>query len=164
MSVNARLMNIAILVLLPIVGYRVVAPLFTPHAPSPYRPGDRCVVLTPAEFSRSPLTLLLVIRSTCVHCASSLPFYQQIVARVHERQTQARIVAVSLEPREVCASFLKANAVSVDAVVEPAMPDPRLTGTPTLLLVTSRGVVAKVWVGVVSEDQQKEILAALGAT
>ena len=72
-----------------------------------------------------------------------------------------KTVAVLPQPVAEAEQYLNGEDVPVDQVKQATMADIGVRGTPTMLLVNSKGVVTKVWVGKVQPEQEQEVLTAL---
>jgi hypothetical protein len=161
--VSQRLMdvtNVAILVLVFLVGYRLVSPNLLTRTPRSYSPGDVVQPVPQGQVTLAERTVLIVTRSTCPFCTNSLPFYAHLISQVRSSKASVRIVALTVEPASVCEAYLKSNGVLVDAVVQ--ISDPRLSATPTLLIVDRDGTVIQSWVGELKSQRQLEVLAQFG--
>jgi hypothetical protein len=68
------------------------------------------------------------------------------------------------QARDVATRFLNGLGVGVAEVVQAAVRDVGVRGTPTLLLVDRRGMVLRTWVGRLAPERESEVLAAVAAT
>lgn len=129
--------------------------------PMPYLEGER-VEFTEAQFGSSDRTLLLVLSSTCPICTSSLPFYRNVINTVDRSKASVRIVTVVLDPLEEGTKYLSDNGITPHAVIRmPAAAWRRIRHTPTVLLIDRKGLLVDSWVGLLSPEQEKEVLEKL---
>lgn len=125
----------------------------------PYKAGDKIENISGVDRNESNPTLLLVVRSSCHFCTESLPFYRRLLSQVSSRQLQT--VGLVLEPESVGADYLQRNNVNVTKVVglgEGMLP--RVTVTPTLILINRNGTVVKSWIGKLRPDKEEEVIEA----
>lgn len=80
------------------------------------RIGDR-LPTGPLGLSVADQTLLLFLRSTCVYCTASMPFYARVSEERQRSEASLRLVAVSSEPQPVLDAYLKQHGVAVDKAV-----------------------------------------------
>lgn len=106
-------------------------------------------------------SMVLVLSTTCHFCTESAGFYRELVG--HCQREHVRTVAVFPQPTNAAQSYLAGNGVVVDEVRQASLSNVEVTGTPTLLLIDKKGTVQNVWVGKLSEDREREILAKLGS-
>lgn len=59
------------------------------------------------------------------------------------------------------AGFLQSGDVAVEGVFSQPLDSIKVSGTPTLLLLDSKGRVAKAWVGQLTPQGEKELIAAV---
>lgn len=106
--------------------------------------------------SGSARAVFLGVRSTCRFCTESMGFYRRLAAL--QGPTTFELVIGSREAPEVTREYLKAydvtpaRIVSVDASVP-------LPATPALLVLAGDGSVTDSWLGKLSSDQEREVIA-----
>jgi thioredoxin-related protein len=106
-------------------------------------------------------SMVLVSSTTCHFCSESAGFYRELVG--HCQRQHVHTVAVFPQPTNAAQSYLADKRVAVDEVRQSSLSNIEVTGTPTLLLIDKKGIVQSVWVGKLSEDREREILAKLGS-
>lgn len=122
----------------------------------PYINGEFVPTIEGVSYSKPKATLVIFLRSSCVYCELSLPFYSRLVAERNRLAAPLQIVAVTLEDKDVIDSFLSDHNVTVDATATIARAAWRkLARTPTLLLVDKDGRVRDSWVGRLSSDGEQ---------
>jgi hypothetical protein len=65
------------------------------------------------------------------------------------------------DDKESGAKALQSGGVAVDGVFSQPLDSLKVTGTPTLLLLDSNGRVARAWVGQLTPQGEKEVIAAV---
>ncbi len=115
---------------------------------------DRAV----ADFGRTSKTLILALKTDCVFCQRSAPFYRRLIE--HDRPDVQIVVAAHPNDHGIEA-YLASEGVNPDSVVfveSGALP---VRGTPTLLLVDGEGLVTHAWIGLLNADGEAEVLDAV---
>jgi thiol-disulfide isomerase/thioredoxin len=107
--------------------------------------------------------VVLSLSVGCHYCEQSAPFYQKLRV-LSENGVKFKLVAALPQEKELAEAYLKVRKVQVDVLASsrPIL-DRGVSPTPTLLIVGDSGVVEQVWVGLLSEAGQREVLAKLGA-
>jgi thiol-disulfide isomerase/thioredoxin len=160
-----RVTNVAML----LVCVGVLAELASRHAgfsrsaparqtPPVYAAGEKLAPIAGLTLDTDRPSLLLVVRSGCNYCKQSVPFYQQLVQEVREKQAKVRLVGVCVESNEACAEYFKTTKVAVDRTVGVEPGTLKIAGTPTLLLVDQKGTVSSVWTGALAKDVEQRLL------
>jgi thioredoxin-related protein len=108
------------------------------------------------DWEHNGQTLLLVLSTTCHFCSESAPFYQRIVKELGDN---TRLVAVLPQSVNDSRDYLNSLGVSVDEVKQISFSSINVKGTPTLMLVNSKGIVINEWVGRLPSDQEAEVLS-----
>lgn len=109
------------------------------------------------DWQKNGRTLLLALSTTCHFCTESAPFYQHLV----KEHGQAQLIALVPQTVDEGKSYLKNLGVQVDDVRQASPDETGITGTPTLILVDRDGKIANSWVGVLSENSEREVLNQL---
>jgi hypothetical protein len=81
----------------------------------------------------------LAISTQCHFCKDSTPFYRKL----QEQMGNVKTVAVLPQPVSEAEQYLSGEGVHVDQVKQAKMSGIGVSGTPTMLLVNSAGVVTK---------------------
>lgn len=144
-SILNRLTNLAIIGGVLWIGWQVY-----PHPPQRvemYKVGETISLpLPPAP------TLILVTRSTCPFCTESLPLYREI-----QRDLAIRIVSVSAENLTINRDYLSQHGIDAAAFYGVDQVTPRVTSTPTLIVLDSAGKVIKSWTGLIPPAEQVNV-------
>ena len=113
---------------------------------------------TVANFSEASQTLIVALRSDCRYCQESMPFYRRLLNG--DRRDMQIVVAASPGDTGII-NYLASEGVKPDSIVlvEPyALP---VSGTPTLLLVDSEGLVTHAWMGLLDADREAEVVTTI---
>ena len=113
------------------------------------------VRLPGADWRGVPFSVLLQISSTCRFCNESMPFYRQLVAA---RQAKVPVIVVSRDAVAVMRKHLADEQVNVDKVLY-SRPEAFPTGTPTVCIVDSKGLVRRAFIGKLDSSGEKELLS-----
>jgi rhodanese-related sulfurtransferase len=160
-----RVIDVAILLLLLITGWRVVDAMRDPHGDTArasaltpaVKPGD--VFRLPGVVWSAPRTVVLVLSTTCPACNDNLPFYRQVSAAA---SPEVQVVAVSHQPVVVVGEWLRRHQVSVRSIHNVADPPALgLTLTPMVLIVDAEGRVTDVMIRKLAEPDQVRTLARI---
>lgn len=125
-----------------------------PTADPMFTVGKPVRLVSEDAYSASPFTLLMYVRSGCHYCTDSMPFYRTLRSKQSAAASRLRLVVVSPETREVSLQYLSNHGVTVDGVVSYQAGVP----TPAMVLVNSKGIVQKSWVGELNAMGEKEVL------
>jgi len=129
--------------------------------PPPFKRGEQIVDTPDLGLKGSLQTVLLVTSSKCHFCRESMPFYRRLTEFAHGRR--ARVVGVTAEPPQVNIRYLTSQGVRADGVAAIQQTKIRVSGTPTLVVVRRDGTVVNSWRGRLTEDQEREVLAAVAS-
>jgi hypothetical protein len=115
------------------------------------------IVLPGVDWSAHKATLVVAISSACHYCVASTPFYSAITHSTHV----APIVVVMPQGEQDAQTFLSKHAISPRNVVSANLASIQVNATPTLLLVSSSGIVTKEWVGELTNTQRHDVIQSL---
>jgi hypothetical protein len=102
-------------------------------------------------------TLVLALSTTCKFCAESVPFYQHLLQSA-DNTLALPIQAVFPNSESDVSDFAKKVGANLSAASAQDFRSLHIYGTPTIALVDSSGKVRKIWKGMLSKDQEHEIL------
>jgi len=109
------------------------------------------------DWRQSKQTVLLAVSSTCHFCTESAPFYKQLA----KARGKTRLIAVLPQPVEEGRRYLEGLGIAVDEIRQAPLSSINVEGTPTLMLVSSDGLVVQTWIGKLVEEEQAEVLNKL---
>ena len=116
----------------------------------------REVKLPGADWQAAPLSVLLQLSSTCHFCNESMPFYKQLTAA--RQSAKVPVIVASSDAVAVMRQHLEDQQVVVDKVLHSRM-ESFGTGTPTIYIVDSKGLVKRAFVGKLDSAGEKELLS-----
>lgn len=102
-------------------------------------------------------TLVLALSTTCRFCAESVPFYQHLLQSANNTLALP-IRAVFPNSESDVNDFAKKVGANLYAASAQDFRSLHISGTPTIVLIDSSGKVRRIWKGVLSKDQENEIL------
>ena len=111
------------------------------------------------DWNAAPLNIVLQISATCHFCSESMPFYQRLAAACNRQGGKAKLVVSSQDAVRTMQDHLGQQHVVVDNVLQSRMDALGIIATPTILVVDSRGVVKRVFVGKLDESREREMLS-----
>jgi thioredoxin-related protein len=117
--------------------------------------------LKDVNWQDSGKSVVLALSTTCHFCTESAGFYRELVQECQKQHVHT--VAVLPQAVNEATSYLKNEGVTVDEVKQGSFPELQISGTPTLLLLDSRGVVKNVWFGKLPDNKEREVLSKLGS-
>jgi hypothetical protein len=155
--------NLAILVVCGLIGWALLT-----HKNLPSGSGERAhlegITLPPLPGYRwgdHQKTLVLAIRKGCHYCNSSLPFYKQLSGLEKNNSLHAHLLAVMPDDVATGTADLRSGGVSVDALFNQPLNSIQVSGTPTLFLVDAKGSIERSWVGELTPQGEKDVIATL---
>jgi hypothetical protein len=110
------------------------------------------------NWSSNGETVLLALSTHCHFCSESAPFFRQLSEKSGKT---FKIVAVLPEPASEARDYLNREGVHVDQLRQLSLDRIGVDGTPTMLLLNSRGIVTKSWVGKLGSDEQNQAIKAI---
>jgi len=118
------------------------------------------VSLPDMDWAQNGETLLLVLRKGCHFCEESAPFYQRLTK---ETATIRNLKLVAVLPHEVSDStqYLHDLKVPINDVRQAGFETLGVKGTPTLILINSKGEVVDSWAGKLPAEKENEVLKRL---
>jgi hypothetical protein len=153
--------NIAVLAVCCLVGTLLIRNYFFPKA----QPSSKALVLGSrvdlpnAQWSKANQTVVLAISTECHFCSESAPFYQKLTKAALDKHD--RVVAVLPQEISVARAYLDAKQVTVDDVLQMPLNRLGVDGTPTLLLVNSKGQITATWIGKLTPKTEVEVINTL---
>lgn len=111
------------------------------------------------NWSEQPRTLILALQAGCRFCNESAPFYQRLIETVKHKN----IKLVAVFPTEIGESTKYLNELGLTnvEVKRSSLAGLQVSGTPTLILVNSKGEITDYWVGKLPPDKETEVLNKL---
>jgi thioredoxin-related protein len=118
------------------------------------------ISLPDVKWDDSRQTLLIVLSQGCHFCSESVPFYQRLTEEVKGR-SDVRLLAVLPQPPGEGQKYLDDLGVPIKDVKQAELSSIPVRGTPTLVLVDSKGVVTDAWIGKLPSDKEAEVISKL---
>jgi hypothetical protein len=136
------------------------------HAP----PGDIAIAsigqkldipgLTP---SQSPVNVIAFLSTDCRYCIESFPFYRRLLKRTTTISKHIRMFAVFRQHRQSVTEFLADKGTEGMVVIPSFNPKEGIArdliiATPTLIVTDQDGRIVQTWIGMVTEEKEREVL------
>jgi hypothetical protein len=121
------------------------------------------IMPTPAGYnwSTQKQTLLLVVRHGCHFCAESMPFYRALTGMEYSKEIPTHVLIVAPDNKSTLDDDLFGAGVAAQSIPGLSLDALHVRGTPTAMLVDSKGRVEQAWVGLQDPHGQAEIIAAI---
>ena len=124
-----------------------------------YEPGERLTGFEAVHFSATQYTVILFVSTTCEYCASSMPFYRNLVRMASQDATKLNVAILGFEPDGAIRNYLRQHDLDLAHVHSIQGSRTRLQLTPTLILADRDGVVAMAIVGQLLPEQERAVLS-----
>ncbi len=149
-----RVLNVLLLVA---VGYVLIGvPRAKPARACPkFDVGDAVPAIAGLPYEAADRTVVLFVRSTCHYCTESAPCYRELV------KGGAKLVAISLEPKTSLDDYLRAQGLAIESATVDRTAWPKLSGTPTMIVVDRTGHVVASWLGMLPAAEQQRARSLL---
>jgi thioredoxin-related protein len=118
------------------------------------------ISLPDVNWGNSRQTLLIVLSQGCHFCSESVPFYQRLAEEV-KSHGDIRLLAVLPQSPGEGQKYLDDLGVPIKDVKQAELSSIPVRGTPTLVLVDSKGVVTDAWIGKLPADKEAEVISKL---
>jgi hypothetical protein len=115
------------------------------------------IAIPGVDWSAHNATLVVAISTACHYCIASTTFYSEMTHAAHV----APIVVVMPQKEQDARTFLREHDVTPRSIVSANLASIQVSATPTLLLISSSGIVTKEWVGELTNIQQHEVIESL---
>jgi len=112
------------------------------------------------DLSGEERTLLLVLQKGCHFCTESGPFYRRLAREAAARGGRVKLLAVLPQDEEEGRRYLNELGMTIERVARASLRKLDVSGTPTLIML-ERGKVSDVWVGALTPEREREVLAKL---
>jgi hypothetical protein len=155
--------NMATLCVAILVGAIAIKQYVLPSAtnlPSQIKTGQS-VSFADVDWSKKPKHLILALSTSCHFCSESVPFYKRLV-RQSAQHKDLDVMAIFPQSTEEGAAYLKRANVPISDTRQVAFSSIPISGTPTILLVDSKGKVEKRWFGKLLPQGESEVMEAVG--
>lgn len=104
-------------------------------------------------------TVLLVLKKGCQYCTKSAPFYKRLIESAKGKDV--KLLAVMPDSQEESLAYLSELSLQGLETFQANLSALSVRGTPTVLIVNSKGEITNAWVGQLKDDQEKEVLEKL---
>lgn len=151
--------NFAVIIAALAVGYAVLRErLAAPRIPRSVSAGDRLAPVAGVNWTAHRRTLVLALNTACHYCRDSAPFYRKLAHVQHAAGNYPEIVAVFPNEPEAVRQFAREEGLALRSIAATSLERLGVVATPTLLLVDREGQVERAWVGVLTSDEERDVL------
>jgi hypothetical protein len=151
--------NVTVIVVALAVGYvvlgRYVAAFRTPRSVAA---GDRLATIPNLDWKQHRHTLVLALNTQCHFCEQSVPFYQRLAETQAPDGNDLEIVAVLPNDGEMVWQFMAKENLRIRSVAAVPLEKLRVYATPTVILVDKDGKVERSWVGMLTAQEEPDLL------
>jgi hypothetical protein len=113
------------------------------------------------QWGQTSMTLVMALSTACHFCQESTPFYRVLATSRAVTSKRVSIMMVFPQPQGEAEAFVKDHDINATQVLSMPLQKFGISSTPTLLLVDRNGKVEKLWIGVLSPLQQKNVVDEL---
>jgi peroxiredoxin len=105
------------------------------------------------DWKQNKKSLAFFLKKDCAYCASSAPFYRQLI----EDASKRNVTSLAILPNSVdeANKYLQYLELPIENVQTGSLSSYKITGTPTVLFVDSQGIVRSVWFGAAAEREKE---------
>ena len=152
---------LAALGVLVVVAQRFRGTGFPPQGEAHGPEKGTAVKLSGIDWDSNGQTLLMALSTNCHYCSESAGFYRTL-ARAADSMHATHLVALFPESLSESRNYLESKQIGISDVRQERLGSIGVRATPTLVLVDSTGHVQASWMGKLSTDGQRDVLAHLG--
>jgi peroxiredoxin len=106
------------------------------------------------DWERNQKSLVFFLQKGCHYCASSAPFYRQLIADATNKNVKS--LAILPNSADDARQYLQSLELPIENLQTGSLASYKINGTPTVLFVDRHGIVRSVWFGAAPE-QEKEM-------
>jgi|SRR5437660_811035 len=125
------------------------------------RKGEVLSQLENYHVSKSAKTLIIALNTACAFCVEGTPFYNQLAEVSHKNQTQ--VISIFSNSVDDVRRFTQEHQLKTDSIAEADLNELKISATPALILVDSKGRVLDFWIGKLSEDDQQKVMKSIAS-
>lgn len=115
------------------------------------------------DYQTNTRTLLIALNTKCIYCRDSLPFLKKLTAENALSNNKLHIVGIFPNKPEEVAAYVKENDLLLDVVADVEFSRLNLSGTPSMVLVDSKGEVNDFWIGKLDGNEADQVVSSLTA-
>jgi hypothetical protein len=123
--------------------------------------GTRLAQVEGYDWSMHERTLVLALRTDCVYCEASMPFYKRLAATAGEDGAAYGVLSAFPQGKVDVERLQSRVGLHIRAVANADLHALGVSGTPTLILVDRNGTVLRTWIGQLAPPGEREVMEAL---
>lgn len=129
---------------------------------APDEASDIVQTISSEQFNKAAKTVVIVVRSTCQFCTSSMPFYAKLAdAAKASGMPSVQLIAVSYEDEPTIQSYFSHHGVAAPTVISSQASVIARAKTPMVLVVDNDGMVVEALLGQLTHSEESRILRVL---
>jgi peroxiredoxin len=106
-----------------------------------------------ANWEANKKSLVFFLMKDCVYCASSAPFYRQLIEDASKRNVKS--MAIFPNSVDEARKYLQYLDLPITDVQTGRLSSYKISGTPTVLFVDHQGIVRSAWFGAAPEREEE---------
>ena len=123
--------------------------------------GQQFSAVPNVDYGSAQQTLLIALNTDCSYCKESVPLYRRVMDAYPPGSKSVRVVALFPNKSKEVADYLTANSLKVDSISDVNFTTLHVSGTPTMILVNSRGELQNFWLGRLGQPESAAFLREL---
>jgi hypothetical protein len=127
------------------------------------RKGETLNRLEGYDFSQSTKTLVIVMNTDCESCVESIRFYNNVAYHCNSTDHEIDVRVVFPDPFDQAQRFVKQHQLKAEVIPQVDPTVLKVSVTPTVILVDSKGRILNFWIGQLSPKDEEEIINTLQA-
>ena len=157
-STTNLILSIAAVILVAVVIFNQFQRPAAPKAPGSEMVSQH-VSLDKTGFHNGKPKLIIAIRKGCKFCEESMPFYRRLADAPKIVTKKWDMLMMTIPGQYDPKQYLEENKIQKDNL--PLLPELKITGTPTIVVLDSHEKVTKVYLGKLTPNKENELLKDL---
>jgi len=139
---------------------------FVKSSSSTLSPGlQKGAILEPiprVDYQNSKQTLVIALNTNCGYCRDSLPFFRELIEASNQSNNTHLVAIFPNNPDEV-KKYVNDNHLSLDSIADADFRSLGIRGTPSLILIDSKGIVNDFWIGKLQRSEEDQLIHSLNS-
>lgn len=131
------------------------------RGPVTIREADILVQPPRYDWGNANRTVVLALSSECQYCEASAPFYRRLAALDSSGESTAELLAVFPDVEEAARSAMQRNGLAIEYRSGFSFAPWKISGTPTIAIVSSTGRVLQLWTGQLSSEREEVVMESI---
>ena len=113
------------------------------------------------DWESANKTIVMALSTQCHFCQESAPFYKSVSESPAVKSKRIAVMMIFPQSSDEAESFARTKDIHPGRILSMNLQQLGISSTPTMFLVDHAGKIEKMWIGVLSEDQQRQLLGDL---